>query len=286
MGITALHAVWAVAAALVSPAPFHARPQGRHNGQQILRKTAPRRAGAPAWGRLAPPVDPSLPCKAVMIANPNVLAGKSYISRSDWQRAGSNDPQVSMAHITVYKSVELEQEFIVNGHRVSSGRLRQLQDRVARIRQSIDRDWRGQQSNGRLLDIDWQIWTIGQVCRRFDWRWLGNQALDGRPAAVFSFQPKRQVPVRNRVDKFLASMAGRVWLEAGTGQVMRVEFHNLRPVRYGWGILAVFHQVQGVFSLARLPGGWFYHRLWLKLDERELWHHWRGTVVKIYQPAK
>ncbi len=273
-----LYAAWPLMSVRRPPARRHSSPPGWERARQKKPKAGPTNASTP--------VDPMLPCRAVLVSNPGVLAGKRYISRSDWQRAGSADPLVSEANIYIYKSVELEQEYIDDGHKVGPREHRELARDLARVRNRINRLWRGPQSNGRLLNIDWHIWTVGQVCRRFNWRWLGNARWRGHVAAIFSFAPKPRQRTHSRIGHFLAAMAGRVWLDPASGQVMQVRFHNLRPVRYGWGLLAIFHRVRGVFTLRRLPGGWFYHHLSLQLDRRELWRHWRGRIEKFYLPAK
>ena len=254
------------------------RVKAKHN--DAASHAAPGHADA---SKAAP--SPLLPCNAVIIANPRVLGAAHYISRSIRRRAGAADPRITESRIVVYKSVELEEEVSRNGRLLPPRRRASERRLLVRLRRQIDRLWRGPQSNGHLVNVNGNIWPVARVCAHYRWRWQRNVLWRGIPAAIYAFQPHRHHHSRTRAGHFLDSLAGHVWLAPSNGQLLRATFHNLRPVRYGWGLLANFHRVRGVFSLCLLPGGWFYHRLQLALDERELWHRWHGQITKSYLPA-
>jgi hypothetical protein len=58
------------------------------------------------------------------------------------------------------------------------------------------------------------------------------------PQIVLDFQPDPAFHPPTMVSEVLTGLAGRVWIDARTGVMTRIEGKVLRPVNFGWGIIA------------------------------------------------
>lgn len=92
------------------------------------------------------------------------------------------------------------------------------------------------------------------------------------PQVVIDFFPDPGFKPPNTLSQILAGVAGRFWIDARTGRLVRVEVRVLRPVDFGWGMLARIHEGGTVtFEQTEVgPGRWAYSHLEEHLLIREL----------------
>jgi hypothetical protein len=58
------------------------------------------------------------------------------------------------------------------------------------------------------------------------------------PQVVIDFQPNPAFHPPSMVTELLTGLAGRIWIDARSGTMTRIEGQVLRPVNFGWGVLA------------------------------------------------
>lgn len=85
-----------------------------------------------------------------------------------------------------------------------------------------------------------------------------KKIVDGRSTHVFTFEPKSgRLPIRKHIDYALNKSGGKIFIDAETFEIARVEFRLIEPVRLWWGLLGKLRQVEG--SVERKPledGSW------------------------------
>jgi hypothetical protein len=119
-------------------------------------------------------------------------------------------------------------------------------------------------------DDDENIRFDEDLVSRFDARLLGRDVVEGRPAWVFSYEPKREeLPERRRIDKLLNRCRGRIWFDAETYEVARLEFELTETVRFLW-FLGSVSQLEGYYVRRPVDGVWLPGEGEMSLDARRL----------------
>jgi len=62
--------------------------------------------------------------------------------------------------------------------------------------------------------------------------------LDGKPAMIVTFTPKRDAKPATREGRMARSFAGKIWIDETANEVMRVEATAVESISYGYGIIA------------------------------------------------
>jgi len=89
---------------------------------------------------------------------------------------------------------------------------------------------------------------------------------------VLDFQPNLDFHPPTMLAEVLTGLQGRVWIDAATQQVTRIEGHVLKPVNFGFGMLAKLYP-GGTLTLEQTPvggGHWIYSDLEEHLTVRAL----------------
>lgn len=216
-----------------------------------------------------------------LFADPDLISGLRMRSVETWTPAGGV-PTVDRAAVFFYRTVEMELPNTDDGRPISARELHRAELANDRARAAINQAWSGPESSGRLLEMDNQIVDLGSLLRSFEWRAAGVSSFLGRPCVEYHFTPRAGAPDGSRAEKFMAAMEGNLWFDPVSGQVLRVEFHNLRPVRFGFGLLASFHEITGGFDMQPDGGGWVWGDLRLSIRGREMWWSKSGGFEKKY----
>jgi hypothetical protein len=110
-----------------------------------------------------------------------------------------------------------------------------------------------------------------KFAKRFAYAVTGRDTLDGRSAYVVSVSPKPGLPAKEILEKILARMAGRLWIDVEEAEVIQVELGLTKPVHIGLGVLGSVEAVQLHVRRDRLAeGGWINSKARLKLQFRIL----------------
>ena len=134
-------------------------------------------------------------------------------------------------------------------------------------------------SDGRLLNLNGEVWTLARFAAGFDW--TGEAGEQGRIELSFTPAAASARPL-TRLARILSRMAGRLEVDAASGQVLGGEFHSTGPVNFGGGLLAHFSDFHGHFSMQPAAGTWVMKEAVVSVEGRELFHRIHGTETMIY----
>jgi hypothetical protein len=84
---------------------------------------------------------------------------------------------------------------------------------------------------------------LSQILERYDFRSIGREDVDGRPAVVLDFAArpgKRDL----RHDNVLRSLAGRVWVDEAEQEIVRAQVRNTTGIKFALGIGASVSTVE------------------------------------------
>jgi hypothetical protein len=65
-----------------------------------------------------------------------------------------------------------------------------------------------------------------------------REMVDGRPAIVVKFTPKRDASPRTRQGRLARAFTGEIWVDEGTREVIRADAVAIDSISYGFGIIA------------------------------------------------
>jgi hypothetical protein len=124
---------------------------------------------------------------------------------------------------------------------------------------------------------------LSAILERYDFRAVGREAVDGRPAIVLEFTPHPgSRPIKH--DNVLRSLAGRVWMDEAEREIVRAEVRNTAGLKFFGGLGASVSTVSGTFEFRKVGD-----TLWLPArDETRatgrmlLFKTFRTRVVRTY----
>ena len=80
--------------------------------------------------------------------------------------------------------------------------------------------------------------TIDEIFQVLEFRIVGRETLDGRPAVVLSFEPRAGFDPPTRGGRILQKFTGRAWVDEGDRQLVKVEAELMDDLSFGFGLLA------------------------------------------------
>ena len=124
---------------------------------------------------------------------------------------------------------------------------------------------------------------LSAILERYDFRSVGREAMDGRPAIVLEFTAlPGSRPLAH--DDLLRNLAGRVWMDEAEREVVRAEVSNTAAMKLFLGLGASVSTVSGTFEFRKVGD-----TLWLPVrDETRatgrmlLFKTFRTRVVHTY----
>jgi hypothetical protein len=104
---------------------------------------------------------------------------------------------------------------------------------------------------------------------KYDWKLLGTEVLDGRPAYLFSLEPKKDLPVHNMMDRILNKVAGKIWFDAQEFEIVRADAHLTENAAVLGGLAASMKRADIFFEQARMDdGAWLMRKINVHIDAR------------------
>lgn len=114
------------------------------------------------------------------------------------------------------------------------------------------------------------------LLERFEYRLLGCEAVCGRPTYLLSFEPGTPPQGGKIADRILGGLRGRLWVDAGEFEPVRIEARLDTPVSIG-GFLAVLDEFRMDVERQRLPSGvWVDQRVDTHVGGRKLVQRFHG----------
>lgn len=103
------------------------------------------------------------------------------------------------------------------------------------------------------------------------------------PQVVIDFQPNPQFHPPSMIAELLTGLKGRVWIDEKTATMTRIEGDVIRPVNFGWGIVARIYPGGHVeFEQTRVDGKrWIYSHLDMNITVREVMLHTVNDKTKM-----
>ena len=103
------------------------------------------------------------------------------------------------------------------------------------------------------------------------------------PQVVIDFEPNPQFRPPTMIAELLTGLKGRVWIDEGTGTMTRIEGDIIRPVNFGWGIVARIYPGGHVeFEQTCVDGKrWIYSHLDMNITVREVLLHTVNDKTKM-----
>jgi hypothetical protein len=95
-------------------------------------------------------------------------------------------------------------------------------DRAARLRRQADERERA---------------VVGELTSIYDFQMTGRETIDGRPAIVFTFDPRPEYPPRTPEGRIIHHFRGRVWIDEQDREVARVRAEALESVSVKFGFI-------------------------------------------------
>ena len=137
--------------------------------------------------------------------------------------------------------------------------------------------------NQQRVALETPAVRLSQILERYDFRAVGRETIDGRPALVLEFTAlpgSRPLPR----DDVLRNLAGRVWMDEAEREVVRAEVRNTAGMKFFLGLGASVSLVSGTFEFRKIGD-----TLWLPLrDETRadgrmfLFKTFRKRIVHTY----
>lgn len=106
------------------------------------------------------------------------------------------------------------------------------------------------------IDDEDQVELNEDLVNRFKFTLAGKETIHGRSAFALSFEPKSDtLPAPKRIDRVINNLAGKVWVDEQEYELVKVDARLLKPVGFGWGLLANLEQGSLRIEQVRLDDG-------------------------------
>jgi hypothetical protein len=143
-------------------------------------------------------------------------------------------------------------------------RLREVQSHSEEFARHHRRDAGTRQDSNTLVKLMPEAMLYSYTAGQPQWQGFAGQQV------VLDFSPNPKFHPPSMTAEMLSALAGRMWIDARSGRVVRIEARVLRPVSFGWGIVGKIYP-GGTLALEQAnPIGerWIYSRLDMHLNLR------------------
>jgi hypothetical protein len=93
---------------------------------------------------------------------------------------------------------------------------------------------------------------LDEIPEEFNFKLLGVDSVSGKPAWVISAEPKPAYQPQDRAAKLIAKMRGKVWIDQGEYQWVKIEAQAVGTLSYGLGLLRINPGATVRFEQARV----------------------------------
>lgn len=141
------------------------------------------------------------------------------------------------------------------------GKVVSVSEEQARMRGSEKVDY-GTRPEGKSAEADLEKaareepFEILRVASHYDYTLEKSERVHGQLCYVVGYRPKAGMPYRNREEKVLNHVTGRMWIRQSDHSLLRNEGRLIKPVAVAW-FMATLRDLEFVFETGRLPNGDF-----------------------------
>lgn len=109
---------------------------------------------------------------------------------------------------------------------------------------------------GKALKV--KNFSIPNLVSRFQYTLIGQETINGRPAYIIDFVPKKHLEVHQLADHLINLGAGRVWIDEQEFAVVKGQVHIISPISIAWGTVGELKTFTYNFTRVRTPEGYWY----------------------------
>jgi hypothetical protein len=140
----------------------------------------------------------------------------------------------------------------INGHAPSEADLRLHAERQSKMHDFFGQPASGGDNRENFLTPD--------LTARFDFVFLGQSYVNGRPTYEIKFQPKNpEPPVRRILDRVLSRISGTLWIDAQEYEVARTDIELGSEVDFLGGVIGCLRKLAYTMTRTRMADGVWLH---------------------------
>jgi hypothetical protein len=132
---------------------------------------------------------------------------------------------------------------------------------------------------------------VGEVLNAFNFRLLGEQVVDGRPAYILQATPKSGYRAHSKYGKMFSKVQGKLWVDKQDYGWVKVDANVVAPFSMGLCLARVSSDTRILFEQTRVAEGvWLPRRIEIKADAKILFlrNYQMQEVITYsdYRPAQ
>jgi hypothetical protein len=124
-------------------------------------------------------------------------------------------------------------------------------------------------SSAKGLELHLKSYPVTNIVARFDFALMGEDTVNGRPAYVIEFAPRKKLPVLQLYDPLINQATGKLWVDEQDYAIAKAQFRLMPPIRIAHGLVGEIDAFTCTISRSRtIEGLWFVRGMNWHLDGR------------------
>ena len=128
---------------------------------------------------------------------------------------------------------------------------------------------------------------LDEVPEEFIFTLVGEENVSGKPAWVITAEPKPGYRPHDRLAKAIAKMSGKIWIDKGEYQWVKVDAHAVEAMSFGFGLFKIEPGATLHFEQTRINDEiWLPASADIRADARLLFKHYRDDIEMKFSGYK
>jgi hypothetical protein len=125
---------------------------------------------------------------------------------------------------------------------------------------------------------------LNEVPEAFNFQLIGEEQVSGKPAWVITAEPKPDYRAHERLAKVVAKMRGKIWIDEGEYQWVKVQAEVAEPLSFGLGLLKILPGATLQFEQTRVNDEvWLPASASIKVNARAAFFREHGELDMRFQ---
>lgn len=208
--------------------------------------------------------------RSIAVADRNWAARQSYTYvESDKESHLDSEGRVKGTEVRVSRAIlvnggTLDQAVSYNGGPPTAEQKKKDQELIRKRRNETP-----QERNARLQEEKGNRAFIDEVANAFNFRLLGEQVIDGRPAYILDATPKPGYRAQSKYGKMFSKVHGKLWVDKQDFGWVKVDANVVAPFSMGLFLARVQPGTHIVFEQTRVAQGiWLPKRVEIKAEAK------------------